>query len=326
MQIERRALYNLLRMNWQRDPTMPVESWQVADYRSLSVQTLFDNLRDLEICLDRVSFLALAESVDTPEDLTDDLLADADIEVAKQDQIYLLVFELWRRLVPEKQNLSIFCDELDHQIDLHDRELADGADSIQDVLANFEVILDENTDEVGDPRKVFTSITQGCAHDVEAFLFDFIADQIDNKNESYAAELLEDFSPYVLDRKWFDLLQARLVAFSDMPKSDKLMKQIALEASTHPDLEFNLEVLASLAQGGKPDTFRFFVKQSLPLLKEEEEFQDLLAICADNFHFLDLDESENAVQKIIKLRSQIPLEHPIDQKDPHIAQLLTVFS
>src|SRR5438128_2674617 len=116
MQIERRALYNSLRLNWLQDPAISVEPWQVEDYRSFSIEKIFEQLKQKNIHLNKASFVALAENADTPEDLTDDLLADSDLDAAAQDYIYLHIFELWRTLIPEKTCLSIFCDELDHQI------------------------------------------------------------------------------------------------------------------------------------------------------------------------------------------------------------------
>lgn len=327
MQIEKKALYNSLRMNWLRDPSVETQSWQVEDYRAMPVQQLFDRLRLLELCLDRVSFLALAENVDTPEELADDLLAESDFDAVKQDQVYLLVFELWRRLVPEKQSLSIFCDELDHQIDLYDRKLADGAESIQDVLGRFAVILDENTDEGEEPHNIFATISKGCAHDVEVFLYDFIADQIDNKNDSYALELLEDFTPYVQNEKWFDLLKMRLISFSDMSEAETLIKKISQGIIAQPDLEYNLEVLSVLVQVDAPaDVFRFFLAHSLSIIASEEDFQDILSLSADYFHFQDQDQKELAVQKILDSRSQIPLNRSIDPNDRNISELLNFFS
>jgi hypothetical protein len=67
MQIERRALYNSLRMNWVMDPTLEVEPWQVEDYRSLPIDTIFERIEEKNIPLDKETFLALAENVDTPE-------------------------------------------------------------------------------------------------------------------------------------------------------------------------------------------------------------------------------------------------------------------
>ena len=46
MHIDRKALYNLLRLNWLRDPSLDVEPWQVEDYRHLELETLYERLQD----------------------------------------------------------------------------------------------------------------------------------------------------------------------------------------------------------------------------------------------------------------------------------------
>src|SRR5947208_7129015 len=119
--MQRRALYNLLRLNWLRDRSLPVEQWQVENYRNLPIETLFKNLTHLEINSDRISFLSLTEEFDNPEELTEAFFTDNSPDPKKFDQAYLNIFELWRRLVPEKLCLSIFGDELDYQIDLYDQ-------------------------------------------------------------------------------------------------------------------------------------------------------------------------------------------------------------
>ena len=130
MQMQRHALYNLLRMNWKEHKDLDVEPWQVEDYRKLSLEALFKRLSDLSISLDRVSFLAFADDLDTPEDFADSLNDESDNDPMVQDQIYLLIFELWRRLIPEKQSLSIFCDELDRRIEMYDSDTED-ADAVK---------------------------------------------------------------------------------------------------------------------------------------------------------------------------------------------------
>ena len=105
MQIERRALYNLMRLNWLHNPSMPVEPWQVDDYRSMPLETVFERLRFHDIDFDRNLFTELANEYDTPEQFTDAVLADVDTDTVTQDQVYLLIFELWRRLLPEKPML-----------------------------------------------------------------------------------------------------------------------------------------------------------------------------------------------------------------------------
>lgn len=322
MELERRTLYNLLRLNWLNEPSLAVQPWQVEDYRACSLESLFTRLGEKGFFLDRISFLALADALETPEDLADDLFLDGEMDASTHDQIYLLIYEIWRRLVPEKLCLSIFCDELDYQIERYDRGDVSTLESIQDCLANLEIILQDNVDHGGNPREVFESINHKCANDLESFLYDFIADQIDNQNILYAAELLEDFTPYVKDFKWFILLQARVTASTDIPQALALIRHILLEQQKDPDTEFYLEALSFLAQEGDRDLFVGHIKQTLPLLEVEEEFQDVLAICIEYFHRLDFDTQEQTVQKILQQRAHISSDHPFEKQNPHIAELL----
>lgn len=324
MELERRALYNALRMNWLIDPSSELESWQVEDYRVMSFKALFDRLKAKGITLDRVTFIAMAENHLTPESFTDELLVDSREDAKEQDQIYLLVFELWRRLVPEKPCLSVFCDELDYQIHLYDKGMSASVGAIQDALANLQVILDENADEGTDPLMIFESVSAGCANDIESFLYDFIAEQIDNQNHSYASDLLDGFSGYVKDVKWFDFLRARLMASTDVKEGNRMIRKIVQETIHENDLEFNLEVLSSMVEAGERDLFIKLVNETVKILTVEEDFADLLSCCADFYHRLDLDNVEQEIQQIIDMRSHEKPGKPIHPKDPQIAALLKV--
>lgn len=326
MQIERRALYNLMRLNWLHNPNMAVEPWQVDDYRSMPLDTIFERLSFHDLDFDRHSFADLTSEYDTPEDFTEAVLADFDADTVTQDQVYLLLFELWRRLLPEKPCLSVFCDELDHQIHHYDAgELAD-PENIQDAVANLQVVLDENTDEGADPLEVFESICSGCANDVESFLYDYISDQIESGNLLYASDLLDGFNDYVKDVKWFDFLRARYVAHKDQTTANEFIPQLVQDASEAPDLEFNLELLSFLVQGGGRSLFVDLVKKTLPLLETEEDFQDLLTICVDFFHRLDGEKEEIALQTLIRKRSHLHQEGLVGAKDPHLKELLAIIS
>lgn len=326
MELERRALYNALRMNWLLDPSTEVEPWQVEDYRVMSFEMIFDRLKEKGITLDRAHFVAMAEDHLTPEELTEELLDETDADAKEQDQIYLLVFELWRRLVPEKPCLSVFCDELDYQIHLYDKGQVSSVESIQDVLANLEVILDENADEGADPVVIFESICSGCANDIETFLYDFIAEQIDNENYSYASDLLDGFGDYVKDVKWFDFLRTRLTAANDAKGANHLISQLAEEAAEENDIEYNLEILAFMVEAGERQVFTMLVNRTVPLLETEEDFFDLLTICADFFHRLDLEQIENKLQRLVASRNKNHFDKDMDLNDPQIAELLKIIS
>lgn len=320
MQIDRRALYNSLRQNWVMDPSLAVKAWQVEDYRALHLDILFERLAEENIHLEKESFLAFAEHVDSPEDLTDDLIADLNLDRETQDKIYLLIFELWRRLLPEKPCLSVFCDELDHQIHLYDLGSTENAEAIQDAIANLQVILDENTDSGADAVEVFECVKAACANDIESFLYDFIALQIDNQNTPYASELLDGFSNYVSDVKWFDFLRARVVSSSDPELSQQLISKLVHAASKNPDLEFNLEMLTFMIQGGDKATFNKLVKLTTDLLEIEDDFKDLLTISADFYRCLDNDHVEHFIQNIISKRSNLGAQQPFNPKDPHLSE------
>jgi len=320
MEADRRALYTSMRMNWQLDPNSSFEPWQVDDYRNMPLTQLYSRLKLQGIQLDKNSFFAIADQFDTPEDLTEHLLMDMDSDEATRDQVYLLVFELWRRLLPEKPCLSIFCDELDCQINEYDNGELHNPEAFQDALANLQVVLDENTDEGVNPIEAFELISHCCANDLESFLYDFIAEQIDAGNDLYALELLDDYALYIKDVKWFDFLRARLQAASDPIGANQFVHQI-IEETEEPDLEFNLEVLNFMVSEGKKEDFIELVKKTTPLLTSEEDFQDLLKICADFYHRLDHEEIEESITNLLKRRSSKALEKAFVASDPDVTQL-----
>lgn len=321
--MERRALYNSVRMNWLWDPSTKVDLWQVEDYRKMPAETIFERLKEHDLQLNKATFLALADTVDTPENLNDDLIADYELDNETRDKIYLLIFELWRRFKPEKPCLSVFCDELDNQIFLYDRGETKPK-AIQDSLASLELILEENTDSGVDPVEVFETISSGCANDIESFIYDFISEQIDNDNVVYAQELIDDFIPYATDSKWLDFLSARVLSFTDHKEANQAIRKLIKSNAKKPDLEFNLELLSFVAKSGEPDIFATLVKNSLPLLDVEEDLQDLLSMVVDYYHRLDLENEEKHVEQLINERKKRRFDEKIHPKDPHFAKLLKI--
>lgn len=320
--MERRALYNLLRMNWLLDPSIKVLPWQVEDYRELPITEIFSRLSQKQIDLDKVSFVALAEHCDSPEELSDELLGESSLDREEEDQIYLLLFELWRRLITDKPSLSTFCDELDHQIYLYDQGHTEKDGAIQDMLANLQVILDENVDEGGKPLEVFDFVTNSCANDIESFLYDFIAEQVDNQNYLYASELIEGFQKYVKDEKWFEFLKARILAVSDSEVANQSIRQLIKKITTKPDLEFILEMMAFLVQDGEKDAFVKLAKKGVTLIKVEEDFQDMLLISADFLHSLDEEKQEEELKKILHSRRKRALSEPLKLPDSDVQRFL----
>lgn len=308
-----RALYNLIRMNWLEDPSLPVESWQVEDYRLIPTEELFARLYALGIPVDERHFLLYAEESPTPEDLTETLWVDEAFE--HYDQAYLIIFELWRRLLPEKQSLSIFCDELDRLINLYDEGSLLNEDALEDALTELERILDENADQGVDPHLLFREISLHCAHDLESFIYDLASGEIDHDQNLNASELIEGFSPYISDQDWFEFLQLRLLAGSDPDKAEVMLGRIIQEQKDQPDFELMLEIARFLVNSGATSYFIQTVKQARPHILTEQDFQELLAITWQFYRLLDKDHEAQMTSDILARREAIPLRREIRPDD-----------
>lgn len=323
MDIEKKALYNLFRMNWLNDSSFQAESWQIEDYRSMPTKKIFASLHKLGFPIDQTSFLAYSEEVSSPEELTDLYLADTELDPKTQDLIYLLLFELWRRLLPERLCLSIFCDELDHQIYLYDKGDPAQAESIQDAIAKLQMIMDENVDAGVEPTEILQVVTASCANDLETFFYDYISEQIELNNRVYARELLDGLASYYKGNKWFSLLKVRLID-DDNDEMHEELRKVVQRAIKEEDLIFNLELLSLIVHFGEEEEFNKIVRRTVSLLQKEEDFLDLLSICCDYYRCLDKDQKEADIQKIIDAREQADTAQPLSPSDPDLARLLKI--
>ncbi len=310
--LQTKALYNLLRLQAAEDPTIKAEAWAIEDLRQVPIEEIFSRL-DLQ--LDKSSFLQFAENCDTPEDLAEILLPDQGDE-KQYDALYLLVFELWRRLIPEKQSLSIFGDELDHRIALYDQENLESDEEIQDALANLLEILDENADAGADPKEVFAAISDYCANDLECFVINYVSDILDSENEAYASELIEGFTTYAQEPIWFEFLRARLASFKDIGEANRIIHRIL---ENEPESALLMEILNFLSVSGEHALFVAAVKKILPLLKMEEELLEVMEIVADYYGRLDQDAVEQSIQKLMKKRKSA--SGPLNHSDPDLELL-----
>jgi hypothetical protein len=314
--IEKRALYNLLRMNWLHEPMLLVQPWQVEDYRQVPLTTLFNRLETFNIHLDRLSFITYADACGSPEDLTDHLIGDRPLQAADEDKIYLIVFELWRRLIPQKPSLSILCHELDYQIHLYDQQQMTDPLPLQEAIKGFIKILDENVDKGILPQETWKLILPYCANDVETFLYDFISEQIDEGLSSDSHELLNELDPYLGNNKWFQLLRLKLFKYARHKTAQKMTEQLMEEHLHEKDLDFDLEFLSILAEQGDQIHFPSLMKHLLPLITKEEDLHDLVAIVIDYFDLLDRKKDAIQWKSFLNKRSHHPLNAPVDLKDP----------
>jgi hypothetical protein len=282
-----------LRLSAKEDPSIEAEPWALEDLREVPTDALWKKLGRLKISLGPEELVKFAEECDGPEMLTDLLLDETKSD--QYDQLYLVLFELWRRHFPERASLSIFCDELDFQIDRYDNEALQSDEPIQDGLANLLEILEGHVDEGMSAQEAFKSVSTYFANDLSTFLYDYIADLLDQENALYAAELLEEFTPYMPNSIRFECLSARLVSETDVVRANQMIREL-LDKELEPDQLFDL--LQLLAAIGDHDLFQTAIKKLLPFVQEEEDIEEMMDLAVEYYRRLDLDRLEQAVLRI----------------------------
>lgn len=320
MELKGKALFNSLKINALDNPRLSSPAWQIEDLRALPDAALFDRLKKLNLPLNQNSFLLYAEEAESPEELIDYVwVNEADDE--GHDRAYLLLFELWRRLLKSKQCLSIFCDELDHLIDTYDRGLLTNPQPLEDALCSLEDILDDACDEQGiSPQEVFSEISRYCAHDLESFLYDYIQAQMEGEDEFYASELIDSFYDYVTDKKWFDFLRAHLFFSTHSEESNILIERLLEQLKEEPDVDLMLQIVDGLVHYGDIRLFPYAVKQTIPLLKTEKDFRELLEMTAEYYRCLDKEEEEKEISSLLEKRSHFSESHPFNSSDKSVTK------
>lgn len=314
MELRGRALYNLLRANRRENPSLAVQDWQVANFREFSTPQLLQGLQDRGIAFDCASFRAYAEECDGPEELLE-LITDENTPEDKREQIYLFLFELWRRELPERQTLSIFCDELDLLIEQYDQGQMSSEDVVEQSLDVLESILDESVDAGLKPQESLSLVNEFCAHDVETFLYDYLSDKIDTGQELQASEMIDGFYDYVQEKPWFDFLRVRLFAKTHTIEFEPALARLIEYLQEKQELDLAMETAAFLVHEGTPEQFTHCIEVCLSLIQTEEDFQQLLAIVADYHDCLDQTVQLHAIEALFKRRSARNLKqrlHPAD--------------
>lgn len=324
MFLQRKALYNLLQINLPRIESgelkiADLQPWQTENYRQQSTDKLLDRLTQLGITFGNGDFTAYADTFEEPEEMLDAIAKER--EPLEQDQVFLLIFELWRRHFPEKRTLSIFCDELDYQMtqcDLgHESEIAD-------TLEYLLQILEENVDKGLDPIDILQTIQTYCANEIESFLFDYILSEIEEGNRDYASELLDGFTPYIKDKIWFDYLRARIEYIDDPEVGCRLFEKLNAKIDEAASIDLVEEILYFLADSGNHTLFYDLALKMFDLMKVEDDFREFLEICYIHYDHLDLKEPGLVLSEIFHRRKSLPSDRPLDPDDPDLQKVRAV--
>lgn len=313
MTYQGRALYNLLQMNLKQNPAMEVEQWQVENYRDLSQEELFQRLEKREIFLSEENFLLYVEECDSPEDLADCLYLEENYE--KHEQVYLSVLELWRRLAPHKQSLSLFVDEFDHLIEQYEEGKLEIEDELQAALSSFQMILDDNVDEGGEAREGYHFFSAFSCHDLEIFIYEYTSHLIDAENNTLASELLEGFYPYIDNERWFDLIRVRLVTAADPEEGKVMIERLLTLLKEEPELYLLFETLHYLIHVEETEQFQMAYSQALDGVETQEDLRELLLLTAEYFNAIEKEKEEALVSELLEGLEEKDLQEIVDSND-----------
>ena len=277
-----RALYNLLKMNLRQDSNISAKSWQVKEYRTLSEKSLFSALKKNQIILDKETFLSYVEESGSPEELIEKLFNGVD--PFKKQELFLYIFELWRRFAPDKQTLSIFSDEMDHLIEEYEEGVMENEEKLEEYLLRLQQTLDNHVDEGGAEEDAFSLISPYFCHDLEAFIYEYIAYQIDQENDLYASEMLEGLYPYIRHPMWLDFLRIRLVYSVDEIEAKKMINRLLGSLQEQSDLPLLFELLYFLKGVRADEIYLSGIKIALNQVKTHSEIKNISFLIASYFN------------------------------------------
>jgi hypothetical protein len=325
MKIQTKALYNLLRFTSLNNPNIKVKPWQIENLRKISLNELFEKLHKLNIYLDQKSFKEYAKNADSPEELLEIIAFEIE-DIDHKDQIYLIIFEIFRRLCIEKQCITIFADDLDNEIFLYDNDELTTDENIQDMLSILKNLLDESTDKGLSSKEAMDAFLKNLAHDFENFLFDYIKDQIDSKNYLYAQELIDNFYIYLKKTIYFDFLKAMTFEEEDITKTNEILNKVIFRLIDNFDLDLAFRVLDYMVDAADRNLFLKLLKLISINITTEEEFSYLMKLSLDFFSRLDNEKNENKILSILNKRNKISPKKEIQKNDKDFLEFLKILS
>lgn len=295
--LSRKGLLNALHAQALEYP-QGLPAFVLEDYRKWTSPQLFEFLKKRGWMLDRPSFVAYADSCESAEELLDLLAAEEELDRDSEDELYLVIFELWRRFAGRSQSPEIICDELDYQIQAYD-EGSQVDDKIEAALSHLVQFIQHETQKASEAQELFGLLNQMCAQDLEIFLFDFITDQAKAGALAYARELHTRFQNWVSKPLWWNFIAIHWIGNDEASALlAHLLKQ--MDKQSDPDLVF--EILSYLSEHDIAMRFEAFLQIALKMSLEQEESEELASFIETYaLHHEGWDESK---RKFLKLLNQ----------------------
>ena len=264
------------------------------------------NLEDLYKGLDRISitlpdggFKAASEDFDTPEEMFESL-DDSILSAEDKEQAYLYFFELWRRINHDRPSISLFFDDLDMHIEHYLKEPEHAQEELEMALIDFQLILESLTERVKRDESIFKTLMHYSSHDLEAVIYNFIFDLLQNKEFTRASEFIDGFYPFMKDKRWFDFLRIKAMDHPQANEVQNYIDELLVSLEKKQDFYLTLALLNYFNEVSLLDRFMDLFSKALDLPKTQEEHQDLLDLLLAYFILNDDEVKLKQVQEVIE--------------------------
>lgn len=286
--LETKAFYNSLRMLGSNVSRMS-QDWKAADWRERELDGLFDELKQMGIVFDTSLFYQWAAHCETPEELVDFLSMEEEVETGeweeeRKDRLYLILFELWRRLVPEKRSLSLVADEIDHVIFAFDsgKEFLD--EEIENALEEWIRLLNRLQDEGLSVREALQAIEPYFAHCVPEFAIDFLLDVSERGESERYISLFEKVRPFLTSEPlWAKIIELKFCLRDDIPLLNKKLGDLVAHVLTTTNVES--EVIFALCDIAlklkREELFLRLLEKVVPCLQEKDDVNVVVHLLTD---------------------------------------------
>lgn len=256
----------------------------LVSWREQSTQFLFDQLHNLGIDLDKSHFLAWARESDSPEDLLNLLAPDNEDEEKDSlymDHLYLILFELWRRFVPERRSLSIVADDIDQTICMYDAR--GGECSIEEEnsfaskmvgyfseyvrileasLEQFKGCSPEEKEDVlmegfTSPEAAIFGMSQPFfAHDIARSFFDFVVEYASSEIAHELLSIIDRIAPFIMPQNFLPAMRVHALWYEDEARAVQQAREFSRELFSKRYVD---PVTKVLKQEAIPSVFAFLV-------------------------------------------------------------------
>lgn len=290
-----RAYYNLLYLQNLRGFEVNAMEWEYLDYRALDDRELFDRIQRLHYAFDKDSFIEYCQDFDSPEELIYSLeTGDSELK----NKLYLLLFELWRRFLPQKKSISIFADELDRKIAAYESN----KDGVELLLALEEVveILESNTLTEEPLEAIFERFCLYVAHDLESVVYTYIDSKLKSSDEDYSIDLLDHFLPYVREKRALQFLRLKSLPIDYFEERNRLTKYLCESLQEKVNVAISLPFLFYLIESKDKEHFVDLFSSLIHQVEEEGALVSLLDVLVEYHRSFGREELEQKVSAFLE--------------------------